>query len=82
MVGVDLPVRAAGLLLKKELDFFGATLEAPETPFLAIMGGKKVSDKIKVIDNLLDQVRGVCAVCAVCVLCAVRCVCVCVFVCL
>lgn len=56
MVGVKLPNRAAGFLLKKELDFFGKALENPERPFLAILGGAKVSDKIKLIDNLLDKV--------------------------
>ncbi|RIA85324.1 phosphoglycerate kinase [Glomus cerebriforme] len=56
MVGVNLPIRAAGFLLKKELDFFGKALENPERPFLAILGGAKVSDKIKLIDNLLDKV--------------------------
>jgi len=39
MVGINLPVRAAGFLLKKELDFFGKALENPERPFLAILGG-------------------------------------------
>ncbi|KAI9221203.1 phosphoglycerate kinase [Blastocladiella britannica] len=56
MVGVDLPVRAAGLLMKKELEFFAKALESPATPFLAILGGAKVSDKIQLIDNLLDKV--------------------------
>jgi 3-phosphoglycerate kinase len=39
MVGVNLPLRAAGFLLKKELDYFGRALEKPERPFLAILGG-------------------------------------------
>jgi len=56
MVGVDLPRRAAGFLLKKELDYFGEVLGEPERPFLAILGGAKVSDKIKLIENLLDRV--------------------------
>lgn len=38
MVGVNLSVKAAGFLMKKELDFFGKALESPETPFLAILG--------------------------------------------
>ncbi|ORX92969.1 3-phosphoglycerate kinase [Basidiobolus meristosporus CBS 931.73] len=58
MVGVDLPVRAAGFLMKKELDFFSKALESPERPFLSILGGAKVSDKIQLIDNLLDKVDG------------------------
>jgi len=39
MVGVNLPIKAAGLLMKKELDYFGKALESPERPFLAILGG-------------------------------------------
>lgn len=56
MVGTDHAQKAAGYLMKKELDFFSKALEAPERPFLAILGGAKVSDKIKVINNLLDIV--------------------------
>lgn len=56
MVGVALPQRAAGLLLQKELDYFGKALSDPERPFLAILGGAKVADKIQLIENLLDQV--------------------------
>ncbi|TFY81545.1 hypothetical protein EWM64_g2464, partial [Hericium alpestre] len=57
MVGVKLPQRAAGFLVKKELDFFAKVLENPERPFLAILGGAKVSDKIQLIDNMLDKVN-------------------------
>ncbi len=46
----------AGLLMQKEIEFLGGTLEKPEKPFIAILGGAKVSDKIGVIDNLLDKV--------------------------
>ncbi|SZE99747.1 unnamed protein product [Blumeria hordei] len=56
MVGVDLPQKASGFLMKKELDYFAKALEKPERPFLAILGGAKVSDKIKLIDNLLGKV--------------------------
>jgi phosphoglycerate kinase len=56
MVGVDLPQKASGFLMKKELDYFAQALESPKRPFLAILGGAKVSDKIKLIDNLLDKV--------------------------
>ena len=56
MVGVKLPVRAAGLLMKKELDYFAKALETPDRPFLAILGGAKVADKITLIGNLLDKV--------------------------
>jgi hypothetical protein len=57
MVGVQLPKRAAGFLMKKELEFFAKALESPERPFLAILGGAKVQDKIQLIDHMLDQVR-------------------------
>jgi len=56
MVGCQLPQRAAGFLMKKELDYFAKALEHPQKPFLAILGGAKVSDKIKLITNLLDKV--------------------------
>jgi phosphoglycerate kinase len=56
MVGVKLPQRAAGFLVKKELEFFAKALESPERPFLAILGGAKVSDKIQLIENMLDKV--------------------------
>ncbi|TPX60196.1 phosphoglycerate kinase [Powellomyces hirtus] len=62
MVGVNLPIRAAGFLMKKELDFFAKALESPEKPFVAILGGAKVSDKIQLIDNLLDKVNA-CIIC-------------------
>jgi phosphoglycerate kinase len=58
MVGVKLPQRAAGFLMKKELEFFAKALESPERPFLAILGGAKVSDKIQLIENMLDKVDG------------------------
>ena len=56
MVGVKLPQRASGFLVKKELEFFAKALESPERPFLAILGGAKVSDKIQLIENMLDKV--------------------------
>jgi len=56
MVGVAHDVRAAGMLLKKELDVFGKALEDPARPFLAILGGAKVSDKIQLIKNMLGKV--------------------------
>lgn len=46
----------SGFLMEKELDFIGKALENPERPFVAILGGAKVSDKIGVINNLLDKV--------------------------
>jgi phosphoglycerate kinase len=47
---------AAGLLLQQELDAFARVLMAPERPFVAILGGAKVSDKLPVIENLLPKV--------------------------
>lgn len=55
MVGIELPQRAAGFLVKKELEFFAKALENPERPFLAILGGAKISDKILLIENMLDK---------------------------
>ena len=46
----------SGFLIEKELNFMGGALENPERPFVAILGGKKVSDKIGVIDALLEKV--------------------------
>jgi triosephosphate isomerase len=45
-----------GYLIKKEIEFMGKALSRPERPFVAILGGAKVSDKIQVIENLLDKV--------------------------
>lgn len=56
MVGVQLPQRAAGFLMKKELEYFSKALDQPARPFLAILGGAKVKDKIQLIENLLDKV--------------------------
>ena len=46
----------AGFLMEKEIDYLGKALEKPEKPFVAVLGGAKVADKIKVIDNLLPEV--------------------------
>lgn len=48
--------KAAGLLIRKELEFLGKVVKHPEQPFVAILGGAKVSDKIKVIESLLPKV--------------------------
>jgi phosphoglycerate kinase len=47
---------AAGLLMEKELQYLGKALQHPEKPFVAILGGAKVSDKIAVIQNLMTKV--------------------------
>lgn len=46
MVGVNVQTRAAGFLLKKELDYFSKVLESPDRPLTVVMGGAKVADKI------------------------------------
>ena len=47
---------AAGFLMEKEIDYLGRALSSPERPFVAILGGAKVSDKVNVITNLLAKV--------------------------
>ncbi|MDR0340572.1 MAG: phosphoglycerate kinase [Puniceicoccales bacterium] len=56
-VGVPalLPVKVAGFLMQKELEFLGNRTGDPERPFAVVLGGAKVSDKIGVIDALLDR---------------------------
>jgi len=50
------PQAVAGLLMERELSVMGSALSAPTRPFVAIIGGAKVSDKIKVIEHLLEKV--------------------------
>ncbi|MEX0821339.1 MAG: phosphoglycerate kinase [Rhodothermales bacterium] len=50
---------AMGLLLEKEIEYLSKLLEAPEAPYVAVLGGAKVSDKIGIIQNLLDRVDAV-----------------------
>ncbi|CAB0043618.1 unnamed protein product [Trichogramma brassicae] len=57
MMGDGFDIRASGFLLKKELQYFAKALDNPEKPFLAILGGAKVADKIQLINNLLDKVN-------------------------
>ncbi|MFH0880160.1 MAG: phosphoglycerate kinase [Lentisphaerota bacterium] len=47
----------AGFLMEKEIDYMGRALSSPEKPFVAILGGAKVSDKVNVISNLLQKVN-------------------------
>jgi len=56
MMGDGFQHRAAGFLLKKELEYFSKALNNPKRPFLAILGGAKVADKIQLIGNMLDKV--------------------------
>jgi len=56
MVGEGYTTKAAGLLVAKELDAFAKVLDTPAKPVLAILGGAKVSDKIQLIENMLDKV--------------------------
>ncbi len=55
-VADHMPVRVAGFLMQKEVDIMGKALSDPDRPFVAIIGGAKVSDKIMVIENLLTKV--------------------------
>ncbi|GIV60389.1 MAG: phosphoglycerate kinase [Rhodothermaceae bacterium] len=57
-VGITRHVRqsAMGYLLQREVEYLGRVLESPDHPFVAVLGGAKVSDKIGVIENLLDRV--------------------------
>jgi phosphoglycerate kinase len=59
IVGVDLPDKVAGLLVMKELEAFSEVLTNPQKPLVAIVGGAKVSDKIKLINALIDKADGV-----------------------
>ncbi|HME91943.1 MAG TPA: phosphoglycerate kinase, partial [Myxococcaceae bacterium] len=49
--------KAAGLLMRKELEYLGRLVKSPAKPFVSILGGAKVSDKIKVIENLLPKLN-------------------------
>jgi phosphoglycerate kinase len=51
-----LPTPAAGLLMEKEVEYLGKALQKPDRPFVAVLGGAKVSDKLEVIENLLGKV--------------------------
>ncbi len=55
MVGVSLPIKAAGFLMEAELKAFAAVIASPRRPLLAILGGAKIADKIPLIRNLIDK---------------------------
>ena len=52
-------IKAGGLLIRAELEQLGALLTRPERPFIAVMGGAKVSDKLEVLHSLIDRVQGI-----------------------
>jgi phosphoglycerate kinase len=52
--------KAAGFLIQKEVEYLGKALRNPAQPFVAILGGAKVSDKIKVLENLIAKANAVC----------------------
>src|SRR5581483_4867929 len=54
----SVPVKGAGLLMARELEFLGKLMHGAEKPYLAILGGAKVSDKIKILESLLTRVDG------------------------
>jgi len=55
MVGVNLPEKVSGFLMSAELEAFAKVIDNPKRPLLAILGGAKISDKIPLINNLLDK---------------------------
>eukprot|EP00913_Durusdinium_trenchii_P018558 g17438.t1 len=59
MVGCNLPEKVAGLLIEKELRAFSQVLTTPARPLVAIVGGAKINDKIKLIENLIDKADGI-----------------------
>ena len=56
MTGVKLSPKVAGFLMRKELEYFFGALAQPKRPFLSIVGGAKVSDKVLLLESLLDKV--------------------------
>jgi len=59
IVGVALPNKAAGFLMEAELKAFAGVLDSPQRPFLAILGGAKIADKIPLIKNLLSKANAI-----------------------
>ncbi|KAL7712621.1 Phosphoglycerate kinase [Entamoeba marina] len=56
MVGIDLKPKVSGFLVKKELDYFAKAFDVIDRPYLGILGGAKVADKIPIINNFLEKV--------------------------
>ncbi|KAL7675364.1 hypothetical protein ACOME3_001624 [Neoechinorhynchus agilis] len=56
IVGIDVPLRATGVSMERELEYLEALTDKPSRPFLAIIGGAKVEDKIKLLYNLVEKV--------------------------
>ncbi|MFH0889088.1 MAG: phosphoglycerate kinase [Planctomycetota bacterium] len=60
IVGVNRYLKSgAGLLLSKEIEYLSKIMESPQTPYIAILGGAKVSDKITIIENLMTKVNAI-----------------------
>lgn len=60
IVGVTRYLKSgAGLLLSKEIEYLSKIMESPQTPYIAILGGAKVSDKITIIENLMTKVNAI-----------------------
>ncbi|RRJ94257.1 phosphoglycerate kinase [Opitutaceae bacterium TAV4] len=59
MVGVNLPAKAAGVLMEAELAAFAKVLDNPQRPLLAILGGAKIADKIPLINNLIEKANAI-----------------------
>ena len=57
ITGLSTEPKVAGLLVEKELKYFSQVLDNPSRPFLAILGGAKIHDKIPIIEKLLDIVN-------------------------
>ncbi len=55
-MNAEVPQSAAGFLLKREIDYFGKAVTTPSRPVVALIGGAKVTDKIKIIENLVKKV--------------------------
>ena len=55
MVGINLPEKASGFLMQKEVEAFEGVVSSPRRPLLAILGGAKINDKIPLISNLIDK---------------------------